>query len=329
MSKKIVRIKTMEKKNRLRIEFMVGNYCNYKCNYCGDWANGGTHRWPQDFDTLLKHFRHLLDFYVANGRDDFEINLLGGEPTLWPNVAEFSRIMKSEYNAKLTLTTNGSRTIRWWEQNADAFDKILFSYHHIEVNKFSSIEKFIEVIDTVYDMKVPLNTLVLMDTTCWDEVIEAMEIMKSKSRNPWFICAMEVHPPRYTPEQRKIFVNNVKRRPPIWRLLKDEHENFWKGKTKVVFDDGSTERVERNYFSTRDLNYFEGWMCNIGIENINIQKDGKITGVCGNRIFDEDTFYNIYDPEFTKVFNPKLVPTLCESKVCWCQPEMLMTKWKV
>lgn len=31
MSKQIVKIETMESKNRLRIQFMVGNYRNYIC----------------------------------------------------------------------------------------------------------------------------------------------------------------------------------------------------------------------------------------------------------------------------------------------------------
>jgi len=329
MTKELIRIETMESKNRLRIEFMLGNYCNYKCNYCDDYANGGDVRWPNDYKKLVKHFRHLLDFYVANGRNKFEINLLGGEPTLWPKVADFARLLKSEYNAKITMSTNGSRTLRWWEKNANAFDKILFSYHHVEIKKLSSLEHYINVLDTVYDMKVPLNSLVLMDPTVWDEVIESMEIMKTTSRNPWFICAMEVHPPQYTVEQREIFKDHVKRLPPVFRVMKDEWENVIKGKTKAIYSDKTTQRVNRNYFSTNDLNNFEGWMCNIGIENINIQKDGKITGTCGNKMYGEDKFYNLYDSNFVDEFNPQLVPSVCEKSKCWCQPEMLMTKWKL
>lgn len=323
--KKIIKIETMEPKNRLRIEYMAGNFCNYKCSYCGPDANGGNVSWPKDFDMLVKHFRHLLDFYVRNGRDKFEINILGGEPSMWPDIVKFARIMKSEYNTKITMTTNGSRTLRWWEENADAFDKILFSYHHKE----ATLDHFINVLDIVYDKGVPLNALVLMDPNYWDEIVTAIETMKTTSRNSWFICAMEVHPPRYTEEQREIFKKHVKRMPPIFRLVKDEYENILKGKTKVIFDDGSKEKVERNYFSINDLNNFEGWMCNVGIESINIKADGKLTGTCNNRLFDENIFYNLYDPKFTEKFNPQLVPTVCEKSKCWCQPEMLMTKWKI
>lgn len=323
--KEIIRIETMEPKNRLRIEFMIGNYCNYKCWYCGPYANGGDTRWHKDYDELLKNFKHLLDFYVRNGRDKFEVNLLGGEPTLWPDVARFSKDLKSEYNVKITVSSNASRTLRWWDENATAFDKILFSYHHKEVN---DINQYIDVLDLVYSKGVPINALILIDPTAYEECVQAIEIMKQRSKHPWFISAMEVHPPQYTGNQRDIFKDHVKRRPPMWRVFKDEYENILKGKTKVIYDDGSKKRVNRNFFSVNDLNNFEGWMCNIGIENINIQKDGKITGTCGNLLYGEDKFYNLYDSNFTENFNPSLVPSLCTKNKCWCQPEMLMTKWK-
>ena len=47
--KDLIKIETIEPKNRLRIEYMVGNYCNYKCLYCGDYANGGDTLWPNDY----------------------------------------------------------------------------------------------------------------------------------------------------------------------------------------------------------------------------------------------------------------------------------------
>ena len=69
-------------------------------------------------------------------------------------------------------------------------------------------------------------------------------------------------------------------------------------------------------------------MCNIGIENINIQKDGIITGTCMEKPFGKDFYYNIYDSEFIKNFNPDLKPVKCTKTGCYCQPEMLMNKFK-
>lgn len=42
--KNLIQVKSDAKRDHLRIEYMIGNYCNYKCWYCGPHANGGTHR---------------------------------------------------------------------------------------------------------------------------------------------------------------------------------------------------------------------------------------------------------------------------------------------
>lgn len=318
-------IDTTEPNNKIRIEYMVGNYCNFKCEYCSPHANGGTHSWYNNTDVLVDRFIHLLDFYLSNGRNDIELNLLGGEPTLWPDIGKFCKALKSRYKKlKITLTTNGSRTLRWWEQNINYFDKVLFSYHQGQ----TSLQHYIEVLDFVYEKNVAMNCLVMMDPNRWIECIESIDEMKNTSKHSWFICAMEVHPPNYSNEQKDYLKNHIKRYPPLYKLIKHEWKNVIKGKPKVTFEDGKIKKVDRNWISLNDYNHFEGWYCNIGIENINIQKDGKITGVCGNLVYNENFFYNIYDDNFIQEFNPRLIPTICTKDSCWCQPEMLMTKWK-
>ena len=87
---------------------------------------------------------------------------------------------------------------------------------------------------------------------------------------------------------------------------------------------------QKNFDNMNDNKLLLGCkMLNIGLENINIQKDGRITGTCGNFVYGEQHHYNLYDPKFTEIFNPQLVPSLCTKTGCWCQPEMLMTKWKL
>lgn len=324
MNDKITKIETMEPKNKIRIEFMAGNFCNYKCWYCSPHANAGDYRWHHDYDELIKNFFHLLDFYVRNGKDNIEVNILGGEPSLWPDVSRFAKDLKEYYNANIVMTTNGSRTLRWWNQNSEFFDKILFSYHH----KQADLDHFINVLDLVYSKKVSINALVLMDPTIWGDCVQAIEKMKKQSKYSWFITAVEVHPTVYSDEQ-KVFLNNkIKRKPPFLRMFKEEYKNVLKGHTKVVFENNKKKRISRNWLSLNDLNHFKGWMCNIGVENVNIQKDGKITGTCNNYVYGEEEFYNLYDKNFTEKFNPSLVPTKCAMKSCFCQPECNITKWK-
>ena len=319
----IVQVLTDKKQDHLRIEYMVGNYCNYKCWYFGPHANGGTHRWHKDVDFLLDNFRHLFDYYIKHGKTNFELNYVGGEPALWPEIGKFTKALKKDYDVFVTMTTNGSRTLRWWEQNAHHFDKIRFSCHP----EFVDIDHYIKVLDLVYSKGIGMNALILMDPTNWDKSVELIERCKT-SKYPWFINAMEVFSQhQYTEEQRKYISKNIKRRAPIWWIMK--HENIFSSSPKVKYENGKTKKINRNYLSLNDKNYFKGWVCNLGLESINIQKDGRIAGACHNKLFGMRDYYNIYDINFKEKFNPRLIPAVCEMDRCWCQPEQLLTKSKL
>lgn len=320
--KKIVEVKNDKPNTYLRIEYMVGNYCNYKCWYCSPHANGGTHRWHNDTEFLLKNFRYLFDFFIEKGKTSFELNLLGGEPTLWPDVAYFSREIKKNHPVVVTMTTNASRTFRWWDENAAAFDKIRFSCHPNEVD----IDHYISVLDLVYSKDISMNALIMMDPKNWDKSVEIVEKCKT-SKYPWFINAMEVHSQYgYTEEQKLYISGSIKRMASLWWIFK--HEKPFAKKPRVIFEDGTSKSIERNFLSLNDINHFKGWSCNLGIDNINIQKDGILTGVCNMKLYGKDFYYNIYDKDFMKKFNPDLNPVICGVDNCLCQPEQLLDKRK-
>ena len=46
----IVQVHNFEKPTKLRIEYMVGNTCNFKCSYCFPMAHAGTHKYFDDYD---------------------------------------------------------------------------------------------------------------------------------------------------------------------------------------------------------------------------------------------------------------------------------------
>lgn len=321
----IIRVINDKPDHHIRIEFMVSNVCNYQCRYCDPHAYGGDFRWTNDTDLLIKNFKHLLKFYKDNGKRSAEINLLGGEPTLWPDLGKFVKSLKDEFDIAVTMTSNGSRTIRWWKANAKLFDKIMFSYQP----EFADRDHYINVVDTVFAMGIPCNALIMMDPANWETSVSMVEKCKAESKENWFISAMEVHSEiKYTEEQKNYFEKHDKRRPNIFRILKDEMHQLIMPSPKVVLANGKTKKIDRNWISVNGLNNFEGWMCNIGIENINIQKDGIITGTCLEIPFGEENYYNIYDKDFSKNFNPTLQPVKCTKTGCYCQPEMLMNKFK-
>ena len=92
----------------LRIEYMIGNTCNHKCWYCFKGSNEGEFRWTDNFDATTKNFFHLLDHYKKYGKERFEIHIVGGEPTLWPELGKFTKLLK-EMQSSLLLHSSEVR----------------------------------------------------------------------------------------------------------------------------------------------------------------------------------------------------------------------------
>ena len=76
-------------------------------------------------EQLVENFKHLFSKYRAVGKEMLELHIVGGEPTLWPKLGEFVTEIRKHIPAYITISSNGSRTLRWWEKFGTVFDKIL------------------------------------------------------------------------------------------------------------------------------------------------------------------------------------------------------------
>jgi molybdenum cofactor biosynthesis enzyme MoaA len=321
---KIKRITNNYPPNMLRIEYMLGNLCNYKCNYCFPGSNEGTVRWP-DIELVKNNLTHLLNFYKKNGKDLFQFYLIGGEPTLWKDLPILTKYLKEEFGAIINISTNGSRKSNWWIDNADKFDDIEISVHH----EFVDTDHVIEVADIIYEKGVNTVANVLMDPNNFEKCISIIEKLKL-SNCPWPIIAKSVHyngETKYTEEQKKYFADTVKRMPDMDWYNTVNRDPVWK---KITWVDTDTEKIQipsNNWFTINKINHFTGWTCNLGVDHIEIFQDGTISGNCKQKIWGLNYHYNLYDLEFINNFNPTLVPVICKQLICQCTSEIIINKY--
>jgi organic radical activating enzyme len=322
---KIIKI-VRKNPGNLDIEFVLGNTCNYKCSYCFPGSNEGTQRWP-DLELTLNNFSFLLDAYKNKTR--IHLKLVGGEPTLWPPLLEFVKELKSKYNIIISMSTNGSRTIRYWEEISIYFDDIQISVHHEQAD----VDHIIKVSDVIYETnQTVFSANVLMDPRAWDKCIGITDYLLANSSN-WMIAVVPVQfngITAYNSEQQAYVSVKNKRMPPMpWvfklielgKLPPDKNHN----KSIATFADGVTKEVDGHYIINNQLNQFKGWECNLGVDRIFINGDGLIEGACQSSLFNDQL--NIRKHDFKdKIQSIKIAPIICNKEICGCSAETRLTK---
>ncbi len=324
---KLIEIKNYTE-DYLYITYNFTTTCNFKCSYCWPYAHDGKYRFP-NLDLICKNFSHLLKTY---NKSDVRLTLSGGEPTLWPELGEFVKYIQKNHNCRITINTNGSRTLRWWKDYADCFDDIQISVH----NEFVDIDHTINVLDEIYNRgTIMTGAQVLMDPSNWDRCVDNLNKLVDH-KTPWLVKTMILTDPstrkimNYSPEQLNFLENSVKKRPPqeyidlmlnLGKIIESDNTN-----AEMIFSNGDKKSYSTFEILKNNWNQFTGWSCDIGKERIGIDASGIVAGNCGERISDQ--VFNIHNNDFVDSFtldkiNPKVI---CSKEFCDCTSDLKVSK---
>jgi organic radical activating enzyme len=323
--KEIVSVESNISADILRIELFLSNVCNYSCWYCFPGFHEGDVRWPK-FEQVVDNLSYVIDYYKTNlNKKQIHLHIIGGEPTLWKDFGKFVKHFSEEKGCVISMSSNGSRTLRWWDEYGHYVNHVMLSCHHERVDP----AHISAVGDILYKKDRTVNGMVLMDPNHWDKCVEIVEELK-KSKYLWPITTVEVHHElsKYTIDQKTYLSKAIKRYPEINYWLRSE--KISRSNPSVTYSDGTTQNIKRNWLSLNGYNYFKDWECNIGIDTFFIDKNGDIRGGCGQSLYNLDRYYNIYHKNFVENFKPEIIPTICKKQsVCDCQPETNARKRKI
>lgn len=330
MTKFPIKIISTQEPDTLHVRFIPTDICNFSCSYCFPGSgNVNKVRYPKNIDTVVKNFRILFDAYTKNlNKTKFNLMLTGGgEPTIWPHIEQFCKEIKEQHDVRITVITNGSRTLKWWDDNSAYFDAVNLSAHH----EFTDIDHYVAVADRLFAKGVKVNGLMLMDAQHWDKCISFVEKMK-QSQYPWYIQTKEIvdSPGRgmdaYTEEQIAYVNASLKRVPDSDWIIKNfgdirTHESI------VLFNDESAYPARAHSVIVNRWNNFKGWKCNVALETLLINPDGTATGSCQEPVFGGNV-PNVFSETFEQDFAPIIDfrPIICPRDTCSCQPETHVTK---
>jgi len=307
-------------KDNLDVELMLSNVCNYKCHYCFPGFNEGNLKWPKEnYDILVKNLKTLFNFYKTNhGKQKFHVKIMGGEPTVWSELPRFVYDLKQAEQCFIRMSTNASRTMRYWKENSALFDQIIISVH----NGFADMDHIINVSNYIYSTgKTNLYVTVLMDPYNWKKSVDNFEYLYYNSTN-WHLAVAPVNfegLTQYSKEQLD-YMNNAPKRTATQPI------DLYKGLTPTVFLDEHGNKVETDQHSiiANRQNQFKGFKCNIGIDKIFLYGDGEIKGACGQKFFNN---VNIYNDSFAEQLGTTpLNASTCTQNACSCSSEVIIAK---
>jgi MoaA/NifB/PqqE/SkfB family radical SAM enzyme len=303
------------------LNWMLHNQCNYSCSYCPDTNHNGNHRWLK-LDMVKRFIDKIENHYRKNmGCENLLVSFTGGEPTLWPGFLDLCRYL-SEKGIGIGMTTNGSRTIRFWEEISSYFTWIAVSFHP----SFADSNAFLENIKCM-NSRVAVGIRIMMDEIYWDECIKLSNRLKTELE--WYriehVAIMDdfdsnARLKKYSDEHVSWLEQNTLQEHYTSNTAKAHKKNNVHFKYDVVWDNQRITPLSAVELINNDLVYFKDWKCHIGLESLFINERGEIwPGTCmvGGKVG------HILDDNIT--FPTK--PVTCTKKWCHCSTDVQVTKF--
>jgi len=313
-----IKVEKSEPQSYKIIEWLIHNVCNNDCSFCGSEFKDGSQRWLS-----LDEYKKILDKLIeAAGTDPVWIQITGGEPTLFPELLELLAYIKSK-NAYTSLISNGSRTIRWWEElkQKKVLDQLCISYHSEQTTNYKHIT---DVINLFHDEPTDVVCLVTHVETSIDLAFEAVTYIKENTGCIVVFKAIMMQSydifEKYSPEQLKILksvnaVTSTLRKTKKSSNVPDEHQIRYK--VTVTYDNGKQLKMSPQKILKDRHNIYTGWLCDFGRQFMRIEGTNSYRGLCK-----VSGATNIFSDKFG--FTDDFIS--CTSKQCVCAADLVATK---
>ena len=293
------------------VNWCLGSTCNFACSYCPEALHDGKNRWPSP--AIIKNFIAKIKEQHPNKGIYFEFT--GGEVTLYKHFVDICQYC-TELGVKVGLITNGSRTLRWWEDNKKYFDHVCISFHP----EFAEEQHFINVVKLIHD-DVRTHVNIMMSPEKFDYCYAVANKVKNLGN-----ISMALQPLihdfgdtlfDYNDFQKKIF---EKQHELITRHIKfTKSFDYYRGAMQVVTEQGEKVTSSAHRFISEKTNDWSGWKCYAGVEQLIVDMDGSVhRGWCKVG----ESIGNIFDDDLTLPTEP----IVCNKKMCHCNFDIMCTK---
>lgn len=241
----------------IQFEWFLTDWCNYKCSYCSEQGNMSNKFTAGKYKLVLTRLNSI--------KSNFTVEIIGGEPTLHPNVLDILQALSdNQYCTRVEIVTNLSRPVEFYQQLNIPKVFVLASYHPEYHN-----EQFVQKLTQLPNARVTLN---LSDNAeHWDKT-EQMVKSLSESHIPFAFNILNPtgqYTPSYTDECYAKFGKY---------LTTNQHSL----QVPYYFDNGTTEVLNESEIIKQGLDEFTNYQCTP--IRYRITHDGDILNFCTDKV---------------------------------------------
>ncbi|KGY11884.1 radical SAM protein [Vibrio tubiashii] len=297
------------------VNWALMNACNYKCNYCHTELNSGSIEAPS-YEILVKFIRVMFEHSNrVEMKPYFEFG--GGEVTL---LRYFGKLVKyiNVHGGLVTIVSNGSKKLAWWQDNAPYFSGVSLSYHINDIKNESHFMEVAKILEASESTRFHVNIMMVPER--FDDCLQFAKRLKQEVR-----CSIALQPLfegfghggitkkyPYTPEQEQI-MKDFRGRPELKTLPPSMAE------LEVNYADGTTKNLSTFDLIANDQTNFVGWDCYAGIDSLVVTFSGDIYR---SWCMQDGPIGSIYDENIELPTHP----TKCRTKICQCGVDLSAKK---
>ena len=275
------------KRPKTRIQWLLGNNCNYSCSYCHEMFRIGDKPFPSD-DLLKEVCQDIIYHFDDQGRD-VAFEFIGGEPTLAASMKDIGRKLHN-HPVDIILKTNGSASIEWWTESKRYLSDVINSIH----KEFCDIDHIESVVTLLQQEKVvhPVNVQILIPTNHEDRNWNwAVETRKRFQQN-------------FGLGDIQLLWLDFARGSSMFYPYKDYQWNQY-----IEFTGRDPRSPVPEYVGRVEQYSYQGYNCYAGIETLVIDQDGRIwRGWCNQG----GPIGSIYELPIVWPTDP----IVCQKKIC-------------
>ena len=288
--------------------------CNFKCSYCADFLKSG-----DDF-LDLEVLEHYIKSMHAQTQKAVDVVLIGGEPTLNPQVPQFCQQFKDNKNVSIEIVTNFSKPASYYNSilESNAMTRLVLSWHGND--KDGKNDDYIRKLDDldqrfILDERVDIRIMAEKDnyansreafTRVFPKYKKYIEFLALHDRK----CQMD----QYSHEQKLDIAK-------LCKMTQNEEKSFF------IEENGKTKKsVSFNDLYLNPTIQYTGWNCYAGVEYVYVHSNGNVYNCQSYYEHNLSPLYNIYSSD-GGYLSEKHSPCVC--KVDYCTYDFDVRKEKI